>query len=225
MDMKVGFFCGKVFILVAVCLLQCNHVAVSASDSKLQTGISQAPSFPLATRMLGETTVVADFDGDNKEDVASACLIGSQYRIVIQLSSRSEATTLSLPVRFEGFTLLAYDINEDSFQDLVLTTSAAQRPLMVWLGDGRGGFRVADQEPFGNEFGFTASPRYDSCRFPLQQDLLTEPWRSVCEKPLPAFADLCLEREGFIRCNTNIHPIRNLHFSLTLRSPPADLVL
>lgn len=219
-DRKPGPFLQKksVLLLLALCLLLWADVAVSASDPTYwEALISSRP-------MLGETPVVTDFDGDNKPDIANAHLIGNQYRIFVYLSSRSDAVTLSSLVQLAGFKLLACDINKDSFQDLVVTTPSAPHALAVWLGDGRGGFRAADQERFDNQFGFTASPAYNTCSYPSQQDLLTEPSRPVCEKPMLAFADLCLEQTGFISCNAIVQPLRNRYFSLTSRSPPVAVL-
>jgi len=92
-------------------------------------------------------------------------------------------------VRTAGFTLLACDINKDSFQDIVVVSPIAKHPLAVWLGDGKGGFAAADPDCFNNDFGSTATPRFDNGTFPSQQNLLIEPSSLFCEKPIRIVAD------------------------------------
>lgn len=173
--------------------------------------------------MLGGVPAITDFDGDNKADVAVGRVIGNQYGIVIHLSSRPDVMVLMTSARLAGFTLHACDINQDSFQDIVVTSPISPHPLAVWLGDGKGGFTAADETRFDNGYGLAESSRYNSRGFPLQQNLLTEPTRPVCEKPDLAFGDSGPERDGFITCKSILQPLRHDHFLLTPRSPPLYL--
>jgi len=228
--MKPGPFSKKnmVLLLLIPCFLQWNNVAVSASDSQT---LSPAPldlPFPL---MHGdafvypwlppeETPVITDFDNDSKADVAQGRWIGNEYGITILLSSRSGITSLSSSVRTAGFTLLACDINQDSFQDIVVVSPIAKHPLAVWLGDGKGGFAAANPDCFNNDFGFTATPRFVNGTFPSQQNPLIEPSHLFCEKPILIFADFGLQRNGFVTCESAIYPLRHDRFPLKPRSPP-----
>ncbi len=217
-----------VFLLLILCLLAWTNAALVASDSKsensssptLSPGSAHWDALLFSRQMLGEVPVVTDFDGDHKADIAKARLVGNQYQIIVHLSSRSEAITLDPLVQLAGFKLLACDINEDSFQDLIVTTPSSRHPLAVWLGDGEGGFRAADQKRFRCQFEFAASPRYNRCSFPAQQDLLTESFHPVGEKPGLALTNARLEPNGFISCNIVVRSLRSEHFSLTPRSPP-----
>jgi hypothetical protein len=220
-----------VFLLLALCVLQWNGVAASGSNSitappvslDLSACLTCGEAFVHPWRMLGEAPAITDFDGDNKADVAIGRVIGSQYGIVVHLSSRPDVTVLMTSAGLAGFTLHACDINGDSFQDIVVTSPIAPHPLAVWLGDGKGGFTAADETRFDNGFGLAESPRYDSRGFPFQQNLLTEPTRPVCEKPNLAFGDSGPERDGFITCKSILQPLRHDHFLLTPRSPPVYL--
>jgi hypothetical protein len=216
------------FLLTILTLLQWNNFAISAPDSELAAPPAQDQSFRPALwetlnhsrQMPGESPVVTDFDGDNKWDIAKARLTGDQYEIVILLSSRSGPTALKPAVRLGGFTLLACDINKDSFQDIVVVSPAAAHPNAVWLGDGKGGFTAADLERFDNQFDIAGFPNYSSCTFPMQPDILIEFRHLVCEKPILAFIGFDLGPNGFVGSKSNIRLLQNGHFSLTLRGPP-----
>jgi hypothetical protein len=220
-----------VLLLLSLCILHWNGALASGSNSSATPPFSLDLPLPLAHeealvnpwQMLGGAPAITDFDGDDKADVAIGRLIGNQYGIVIHLSSRPGVTVLRSSASLAGFTLLACDINKDSFPDIVVTSPTAPHPLAVWLGDGKGGFTAADQERFENDFGFNSSPKYGSRSFPFQQNLLTGPSRPVCEKPVLAFGDSGPERNGFITWKSILHPLRNDHFSLTPRSPPIYL--
>jgi hypothetical protein len=174
-------------------------------------------------QMLGGAPAITDFDGDAKADVAIGRLIGNQYGIVIHLSSRPGVTVLRSSASLAGFTLLACDINKDSFQDIVVTSPTALHPLAVWLGDGKGGFTAADQARFENSLGFNSSPKYGSHSFPFPQNFLTGPSRPVCEKPVLAFGDSGPGRNGFVTWKSILHPLRDDRFPFTPRSPPIYL--
>jgi hypothetical protein len=223
-----------VFLLLALCFLQWNGVAASRPDppSKataaavdLPSSLTYGETLAHPWQMLGQAAAITDFDGDNKADVAIGRVIGNQYGIVIHLSSRPDVTVLMTSGHLAGFTIRACDINQDSFQDIVVTSLTAPHPLAVWLGDGKGGFTAADETRFDNGHRLTQEPRYDGRSFPCQQNLLTEPTRPACEKPNLAFGDSRPERDGFITCKSIFQPLRHDHFLLTPRSPPVYLPL
>jgi hypothetical protein len=220
-----------VFLVLALCILQTGWAAVSGPDSSTVPPAQLAFAYPLMAgealvspwQMPGKTAAIKDFDGDNKADVAIGRMIGNRYGIVIHLSSRPGLTVLRSPAALAGFTLLACDINQDSFADLVVTSPTAPHPLAVWLGDGRGGFTAADQTRFDNCYGLTTSPSCDSQNFPFQQNFLTEPPRPACDKPRFAFAVSGPEPNGFITYKAILRPLQDNHFLLSPRSPPIFL--
>lgn len=220
-----------VLLLLSLCILHRNGAVASASDSiiappnflELHLPLRHAETLVYPWQMLGGAPAITDFDGDDKADVAIGRLIGNQYGIVVHLSSRPGVTFLRSSASLAGFTLVACDINKDSFQDIIVTSPTAPHPLAVWLGNGKGGFTAADQARFENAFGFDTSPKYGSCIFLFQLNLLTGPSRPVCEKPDLAFGDSGPGRNGFITWKSILHPLRNDHFLLTPRSPPTYL--
>lgn len=172
--------------------------------------------------MLGETPAFADFDGDQKQDIAMARLSNNQYIIILWLSTRSQAAILNPSVQLTGFTVHACDINSDSSQDIVVTNATAMHPLAVWLGDGHGNFEIADQNLFENGFAFTESSEYQNNRLSPDQDILDESLDPTCGKIALAFEDPGLERKGFAAGRTRSCALCNFYIPTAPRSPPMN---
>jgi hypothetical protein len=183
-----------------------------------------SPVQPLGSSMgmLGESPAFADFDGDQKQDIAIARLSRDQYRIVVLLSTRSQVAILDPSMQLSGFTIHACDINNDSLPDIVVTDATPMHPLVVWLGDGHGNFEIADQKLFKNGVEFTESSTYQNNRLSPDQDALDESPDPLCAKIAPAFEDPGLEQRGFVTHWTNPHALRNAYFTVGPRSPPPN---
>jgi hypothetical protein len=173
-------------------------------------------------RILGETPVFADLDGDQIRDVVGARLAGGQYKIILALSARSEVMTLHTPDLSAGFRIAVFDVNQDSYQDIVITAPAETRPMAVWLGNGTGAFHSADRKVFGNESDSAETTWSRDCLFGVDPDLLTNSPDPVCGKIGPAFADQVLDPNGFICEHASPIALPNERRCLTLRGPPAD---
>jgi hypothetical protein len=172
--------------------------------------------------MPGEAPAFADFDGDQKQDIAIARLSQNRYSIVLWLSTRSQVAILNPSEHLTGFTVHACDINNDSLQDIVVTNATAMHPLAVWLGDGRGSFEIADQNLFENGFAFTESSKYQNSQLPPDQDVLDESLDPMCGKIAPAFENPGLVRIGSITCWTHSCALRNVYITTAPRSPPMN---
>lgn len=82
-----------------------------------------------------------DGDGDHRSDMAVAKIIGSTMKIKVRLSALSSRVLLSADIRDEiGLQLNAYDVDNDSEIDLVLTNVISLRPVAVWLNKSNGHF-------------------------------------------------------------------------------------
>jgi len=82
-----------------------------------------------------------DGDGDHRSDMAVAKIIGSTLKIKVRLSAVSSRVRLSADIRDEiGLQLSAYDVDNDSEVDLVLTNVISLRPVAVWLNKSNGRF-------------------------------------------------------------------------------------
>ena len=88
----------------------------------------------------GETSILADFDGDRLPDVATGRLAGGMYRIEIRFSSDS-TTCLVMNYIPPQATMYVMDVDGDNDLDLVVTDGFSLFPQAVWLGDGKGHFQ------------------------------------------------------------------------------------
>jgi hypothetical protein len=169
---------------------------------------------------LGEAPAFADFDGDQKADMAMARLSKDRYKIVVLLSKSSEAAVLDPSVPLTGFQVLACDINSDSFQDIVVTDAIAKQPLAIWLGDGRGHFEIADQNLFNNAFAFTEPSAYQNSQFSPDQDLLNDSQDPTCGKTIRLTVNPELEWKRFVALRTIFCTLQKTHALIAPRSPP-----
>lgn len=105
----------------------------------------------------GPSFVIADFDGDQRLDLAS--IEGGQfessstyYWIRFQLTAVGpQAIQLLAPSG--GLAIEARDVNGDHAVDLVLTTAWLRQPVAVFLNDGHGSFSRAEPSQFPGAFG------------------------------------------------------------------------
>ena len=82
-----------------------------------------------------------DGDGDHRSDIAVARIVGSTMNIKVRLSAISSRVLLSADISNEiGLQLSAYDVDNDSEVDLVLTNVISLRPVAVWLNKSNGRF-------------------------------------------------------------------------------------
>jgi hypothetical protein len=215
-------------LLLILFLQQWTPSAVSASHRKSLFAFSHDPFFKSSqlrtpthiAAMLNGASAVADFDGDDKPDIALARLRENQYEIVVFLNTHLDMILSSSFSQLKDFTLHAYDISQDNNQDVILTSPNALHPLAVWLGDGNGGFKSADRSLFKNDFTVTESSRFQNRYIPLSQELLTVCSNPLCEKLIRAFEGSPLERDGFLACKAHFCALRYVCLSIALRSPP-----
>ena len=218
-------------LLVTLGLMQWDSCAFAASDfaraapSGHDQSFRHTPGLPLIPTWLtlGEPQVATDFDGDSKWDIAKARRVGDKYEIILLLSSQRDPVTLSPSVRLGALRLLACDINEDGFEDIVVSNPGAPHPQAAWLGDGKGGFSATDAERFDNHSGIAGFPTCSRCALPIRPDIWSESRPLVCEVPVPAFLESKAGRNGFVSGKSTFPLIHNRHSSLMLRSPPLPL--
>lgn len=104
----------------------------------------------------GLAFAVADFDGDQRPDLASVqsganSSGGANYRIQLQLSATGQRS-IQLLAPTGGLFIEARDVNGDHAVDLVLTTAWFRQPVAIYLNDGHGGFSRAEPNAFPGAF-------------------------------------------------------------------------
>ena len=112
---------------------------------------------PLPSVELVPSFAIADFDGDNRPDLAriEAERIDSfytDYWIHLQLSAAG-VQSIRIVAPSGGLLVAAYDVNNGNhFIDLVLTTAWSRKPIAILINDGRGRFSRVEPKAFPEIF-------------------------------------------------------------------------
>ena len=102
----------------------------------------------------GTHFAIADFDGDNRPDVATVetGLIGTshaRYWIGFRMSAGARQTIgVNAPVG--GLEIASRDVNGDNIIDLVVSTAWLKSPVAVLVNDGHGNFTIRDPAAFSS---------------------------------------------------------------------------
>jgi hypothetical protein len=127
---------------------------VSAENSIANGGAIQ--NRPAASARPGLTVAIADFDGDQRPDLAriqtgqDGCG-SSAYWIQFQLSTAGRQF-IQLVAPPGGLRIEARDVNGDHAVDLVFTTAWFRQPVAILLNDGHGSFSRAEPNAFPGVF-------------------------------------------------------------------------
>ena len=122
-------------------------------------------SWPYSSPQVSSQFAIADFDGDNRPDLATVQVghrgsSDTQYWIAFQLS-RGSRQILGITGPTGGLQVTSRDVNGDSFLDVVVTTTWTNRPVAVLLNDGQGNFRTSSPSAFPGVF--TTSEKSWAC--------------------------------------------------------------
>jgi hypothetical protein len=129
-----------VFTMAGACLASSGH----------------GPGSPLPLRSLEQAGwTVADFDGDKQPDLAFANAKGrGSYGLELDLSTRRDGAAAgrnsfpALPTSPFGIHLTARDVDGDHDLDIVITAGFADKPVAIWINDGKGQFEEGDIAAF-----------------------------------------------------------------------------
>jgi len=107
---------------------------------------------PVTSHGPGLPFAIADFDGDNRPDLATVEAgqinsLDTRYWIGFRLSGGMQQT-LGLTAPNGGLQLTSRDVNGDNFLDVIVTTTWANWPVAVLLNDGHGNFIQFDPSAF-----------------------------------------------------------------------------
>jgi hypothetical protein len=100
---------------------------------------------------------IADFDGDNRPDIASVQQerinsFFTDYWIHLQLSAAGRQS-IQIVAPSGGLLVAAQDVNNGNhFVDLVLTTAWSRQPVAILINDGRGRFSRVEPKAFPEVF-------------------------------------------------------------------------
>jgi len=137
------------FLWVSLLMLLVSAENSIANGRSIQNG-------PAASARPGLTVAIADFDGDQRPDLASI-QIGhdgcgsSAYWIQFQLSTAGRQF-IQLVAPPGGLRVEARDVNGDHAVDLVFTTTWFRQPVAILLNDGHGSFSRAEPNAFPGVF-------------------------------------------------------------------------
>jgi len=131
-------------------LMLCVVVGVSCRADAAGDSTRHSQSSTLG---INSFFAIADFDGDQKPDLAIVEVQKSSSSRITQYSIRFQLTAgvsqvFGVTAPSGGLQIVARDLNGDNALDVLVTTSLQHEQVAVLLNDGHGKFRLADASDF-----------------------------------------------------------------------------
>jgi hypothetical protein len=146
---------AALFISCAALLVGCAVLGLATAPASAATPAQDSSH---AAARANSSFAIADFDGDQRPDLATAEIERSdsrftRYLIRLQLAagpgrSKQSGQVSGVTGAFGVPRISAIDVNGDHALDLVLTAAGQQQPIAVLLNDGRGKFSLANPRDF-----------------------------------------------------------------------------
>ena len=132
--------------LLTLCFVAAVACQADAAANSTRHSQASAPG-------MNSYFAIADFDGDQKPDLATievqkgSSSRTTQYSIRFQLTA-GIAQVFGVIAPSGGLQIVARDVNGDNALDVLVTTSLQHEQVAVLLNDGHGKFRLADASEF-----------------------------------------------------------------------------
>lgn len=99
---------------------------------------------------------IADFDGDSRPDLASvetgqSSSHNTRYWIAFHLTAGA-GQRVGITAPTGGLQIASWDVNGDSFPDVIVTTAWTNQPVAILLNDGLGNFTASNPSEFQSAF-------------------------------------------------------------------------
>lgn len=131
--------------LILIVFIAFNFQATQISQA--QVGFSPATNF--ATGMNPNSVICADFNGDNKVDLAVANYYTANVSVLLGDGTGYFASATDFAVGTNPNSIISCDFNVDSKADLAVVNNGSNT-MSILLGDGLGGFSTANNFVVGN---------------------------------------------------------------------------
>ena len=153
-------------------LILCLAAGVVCRTDAANTSTRHLPASSLESN---SSFAIADFDGDQKPDLATVEVQKSSSSRITRYSIRFQLTegiaqVFGVTAASGGLQIVARDVNGDNALDVLVTTVLQHEQVAVLLNDGHGKFRLADPSEFpvairesSRRWNSRAIPLCDSC--------------------------------------------------------------
>jgi hypothetical protein len=176
--------------LLLLPLLKIRHYKVILAALTVFSALLFSPGGAIASgaapspHISYRTQLNQDLDGDHKPETATIRQTGLQYRVSVHFTTGRPKVHLTTYIRqgIAGLSFEARDVNNDSKEDLIITSATSVRPIAVWLNKGHAKFQKTHAS-FVDALG-----RYTGPAYRVQAKTAPAPASNLSIDPLPQAA-------------------------------------
>lgn len=214
----------KPLILIALLMLIFSsnwailaRLAFFASNNSLST--KDAFCLPVTEQ------AVSNLNEDSSVDLIVGKVEGSSYKLEISLTGNNNKVSnfvLDQP-NVIGSSFFTCDIDQDNDQDIVVVSPLSNRPIAVWLSDGKGNFQQ-DKSYTNDGFSTSESDVSQQTHFLAESPISNEEQRLSIESTILSFINHKLEQIFVGTCTVSSTYSRIFSKLITSRGPPFSLI-